>query len=93
MVILSETGRIVETHTGTNEVGMIEEARPFEHSARNYALLKWGSAATQLILYTIFVNVFAAPWGLAASQEVGAVLLAIVAGRQGRVARRGDRGH
>ena len=33
MVILYETGRIpVETHTGTNEFGMIEEARPFEHS-------------------------------------------------------------
>ncbi len=32
MVILYETGRIpVETHTGTNEFGMIEEARPFEH--------------------------------------------------------------
>ena len=29
MVILSETGRIpVETHTGTNEFGMIDEARP-----------------------------------------------------------------
>jgi formate hydrogenlyase subunit 4 len=29
MVILYETGRIpVETHTGTNEFGMIEEARP-----------------------------------------------------------------
>ena len=33
MVILAETGRIpVETHTGTNEFGMIEEARVFEHS-------------------------------------------------------------
>lgn len=29
MVILAETGRIpVQTHTGTNEFGMIEEARP-----------------------------------------------------------------
>ena len=31
MVILSETGRIpAQTHTGTNEFGMIDEARPFE---------------------------------------------------------------
>ena len=46
MVILYETGRIpVETHTGTNEFGMIEEARPFEHSGPYFALLKWGSAA------------------------------------------------
>ena len=54
MVILYETGRIpVETHTGTNEFGMIEEARPFEHSGPYFALLRWGSAAKQLILYTI----------------------------------------
>jgi formate hydrogenlyase subunit 4 len=78
MVILYETGRIpVETHTGTNEFGMIEEARPFEHSGPYFALLKWGSAAKQLILYTIFVNVFAAPWGLASSQQAGAVVLAV----------------
>ena len=80
MVILYETGRIpVETHTGTNEFGMIEEARPFEHSGPYFALLKWGSAMKQLILYTILLNVFVAPWGLAASAQAGAVLLAIVA--------------
>jgi formate hydrogenlyase subunit 4 len=80
MVILYETGRIpVETHTGTNEFGMIEEARPFEHSGPYFALLKWGSAAKQLILYTIFINVFAAPWGLAASQHLGAVIGAMAA--------------
>jgi formate hydrogenlyase subunit 4 len=80
MVILYETGRIpVETHTGTNEFGMIEEARPFEHSGPYFALLRWGSAAKQLILYTIFVNVFAAPWGLASTQQAWAVGVAIAA--------------
>jgi len=80
MVILSETARIpVETHSGTNEFGMIDEARPFEHSGPYLALLKWGSELKQLILYTILANVFLAPWGLASSQHVGSVLLAIVA--------------
>ncbi len=80
MVILYETGRIpVETHSGTNEFGMIEEARPFEHSGPYFALLKWGSAAKQLILYTIFLNVFVAPWGLAATSQLGAVVIAMVA--------------
>ncbi|HUZ38011.1 MAG TPA: NADH-quinone oxidoreductase subunit H [Streptosporangiaceae bacterium] len=80
MVILYETGRIpVETHTGTNEFGMIEEARPFEHSGPYLALLRWGSAAKQLILFTIFMNVFVAPWGLASTQQAGSVLLAIAA--------------
>src|SRR6201996_2622581 len=71
MVILYETGRIpVETHSGTNEFGMIEEARPFEHSGPYFALLKWGSAMKQLILYTILLNVFVAPWGLSATAQV-----------------------
>jgi formate hydrogenlyase subunit 4 len=80
MVILSETGRIpVETHTGTNEFGMIDEARPFEHSGPYFALLKWGSELKQLILYTILANVFLAPWGLASTRQATSVLLAIAA--------------
>src|SRR5580704_14993276 len=80
MVILHETGRIpVETHTGTNEFGMIEEARSFEHSGPYLALLKWGSELKQLILFTILADVFLAPWGLASSQRPAAVVLAIVA--------------
>jgi formate hydrogenlyase subunit 4 len=80
MVILHETGRIpVETHTGTNEFGMIEEARSFEHSGPYLALLKWGSMLKQFILFTILADVFLAPWGLASNQRLGAVLLAIVA--------------
>jgi len=75
MVILHETGRIpVETHTGTNEFGMIEEARSFEHSGPYLALLKWGSMLKQFILFTILADVF-----LASNQRLGAVLLAIVA--------------
>lgn len=80
LVILFETGRIpVETPSGTIELGMIEEARSFEHSGAYLALLKWGSAAKQLVFYTIFLNVFVAPWGLASTTRPGAVLLAIVA--------------
>jgi formate hydrogenlyase subunit 4 len=80
LVILHETGRIpVETHTGTNEFGMIEEARPFEHSGPYFALLKWGSAMKQMILYTLLANVFLAPWGLAATAAAGPVALAILA--------------
>lgn len=79
MVVLNDTGRIpVETHSGTLEFGMIDEARTLEHSGSAMALLKWGSAMKQLILYVLLINVFAAPWGLAGSQRVGSVLLAIV---------------
>ncbi|WP_334172448.1 respiratory chain complex I subunit 1 family protein [Sinomonas sp.] len=80
MVILFETGRIpIETHTGTTELGMIEEARPFEHSGPYLALLRWGSQVKQLVLYVIFLNVFVAPWGLASDTSAGAVAVAVVA--------------
>lgn len=80
MVILYETSRIpVETHTGTTEFGMIEEARFFEHSGPYLAMLKWGSAMKQLILYVLFLNVFVAPWGLADNATLPAVALAIAA--------------
>jgi formate hydrogenlyase subunit 4 len=58
---------------------MIEEARPFEHSGPYFALLKWGSAMKQLILFTILLNVFLVPWGLAATARPTDVGLAIVA--------------
>lgn len=80
MVILYETGRIpVETHTGTNEFGMIEEARSFEHSGPYLALLRWGSTMKQLILFVILINVFVAPWGLASDATLVAVGLAVLA--------------
>jgi len=79
-LVLVDTGRIpVETHSGTLEFGMIDEARTLEHSGPPLALLKWGSAMKQLILYTILINVFVAPWGLAGSGNPAVVVLAIPA--------------
>ena len=78
LVVLSDTGRIpVETHSSTLELGMIDEARTLEYSGPPLALLKWGAAMKQLILYVILINVFTAPWGLAGSRSTGSVILAI----------------
>lgn len=80
LVVLADTGRIpVETHSGTLEFGMVDEGRTLEHSGAPMALLKWGSAMKQLILYTILIDVFIAPWGLANSESAGSVVLAIPA--------------
>jgi formate hydrogenlyase subunit 4 len=80
LVVLVDTGRIpVETHSGTLEFGMIDEARTLEHSGPPLALLRWGSTMKQLILYTILINVFVAPWGLASTGKLSSVLLAVAA--------------
>lgn len=78
LVVLNDTGRIpVEAPSGTIEFGMLDEGRTLEHSGPLFALLRWGSSMKQLVLYVILINVFAAPWGLAGSERVGPVLLAI----------------
>ena len=80
LVVLADTGRVpVETHSGTLEFGMIDEGSTLEHSGAPLALLKWGSAMKQLILYTILIDVFVAPWGLAADRRPISVVLAIPA--------------
>lgn len=80
LVVLVDTGRVpVETHSGTLEFGMIDEARTLEHSGAPLALLKWGSTMKQLILYTILINVFLAPWGLASTGSLSSVVLAVLA--------------
>jgi formate hydrogenlyase subunit 4/hydrogenase-4 membrane subunit HyfE len=78
MLVLSETGRIpVENHGGTLEFGQIEEGRVVEHSGPGLAFLRWGSSVKQLLLFTILMNVLVAPWGMASSGRLGAVLAAI----------------
>ncbi len=80
LVVLADTGRIpVETHSGTLEFGMIDEGRTLEHSGPPLALLQWGSAMKQLILYTILIDVFIAPWGLSATGTPGSVAVAVPA--------------
>ncbi len=74
MLVLNETGRIpVQSHGGTLEFGMIEEARVLEHSGPGLAFLRWGSHVKQLVLYVIFANVLLAPWGLAGSGRLDSV--------------------
>ena len=80
MVILFETARIpVETHTGTTEFGMIETGRSFEHSGPDLAMLHWGSATKQMVLFVILLNVFIAPWGMASTRTLPAIGLAMAA--------------
>jgi formate hydrogenlyase subunit 4/hydrogenase-4 membrane subunit HyfE len=78
MVLLAETGRVpIESHGGTLEFGMIEEARTLEHSGPGLALLRWGSSMKQLILLVIFANVLVLPWGLAPDGRLDHLLEAI----------------
>jgi len=79
LMMIVDTGRIpVESSSSTLEFGMIDEARLFEHSGSAMALLRWGSAMKQFLLYVVFVNVLFFPWGVAGNGEVGTVAVSLV---------------
>ncbi len=79
MMLLVETGRIpIESASSTLEFGMIDEARLYEHSGAWYALLKWGSAMKQFLLFVVFLDVLAVPWGLASDTRPVSVLIAVL---------------
>ena len=78
MLILAEGGRIpVDNPTGHFELAMIDESKSLEYSGRGVALIKWGGQMKLFVLMCVFLNVLLTPWGLAAQENLGAVLLAI----------------
>lgn len=78
MLILAEGGKIpVDNPTGHFELAMIDESKGLEFSARGAALMKWGGQMKFLVLTCIFLNVLVAPWGLASSQPLSDIVVAI----------------
>ncbi len=78
MLILAEDGRIpVDSPSGTFELAMIDRSKSLEYSGRGAALMKWAGEMKLFILIIVFMNVIVIPWGLAQSQDVAAVFMAI----------------
>ncbi len=78
LMLLVDTGRVpIESQGSTLEFGMIDDARLFEHSGPAMALFRWASAMKQFLLFVVFLNVLAVPWGLADTRSAGGVLLAL----------------
>jgi formate hydrogenlyase subunit 4 len=78
MLIIGEGGRIpVDNPSGHFELAMVDESKVLEYSGRGAALMKWGGMMKLLVLILILMNVVVAPWGLAATTDPLAVLLAI----------------
>lgn len=78
ILILAEGGRIpVDNPSGHFELAMIDESKGLEYSGAGAALMKWGGEMKLFVLLCIFLNVLVAPWGLASTTAVSAVLLAV----------------
>ena len=64
ILLTVETEHLPIHSTTHHEIYMIGEARLLEYSGPLLGLLRWSSWMKRAILYTIFVNVLALPWGL-----------------------------
>ncbi|MHB1866150.1 MAG: respiratory chain complex I subunit 1 family protein [Thermoplasmata archaeon] len=64
LLLLAEIGRLPVESEGLMEFGMLEGGRVFEHSGRLLGILRWNGWMKQFLLCSIFLNVFAVPWGM-----------------------------
>ncbi len=63
MLLLFETGKLPTESHGLSEFGMIEQGKGMEYSGPVLAVATWGSWVKNLTLMSVFLNVFAIPWG------------------------------
>jgi len=78
LLLLAETGKLPVESTGLMEFGMLEDGRIFEHSGRLLGINRWNGWLKQFLLYSVFVNVFAFPWGLSGDVSAPGTLWNIV---------------
>jgi len=64
MILIIETGQLpIESHTN-GELGMIDQAMPFEYTGTDLAMYKLGSYMKTFILLSVFLNVYLIPFGV-----------------------------
>lgn len=83
LLILAETGKLPVESSGLMEFGMIDDGRIYEHSGRLLGLFRWNGWLKQFILLSVFVNVFAIPWGMVQAVTLAGALenIALVFGK------------
>ncbi|EQD40067.1 formate hydrogenlyase subunit 4 [mine drainage metagenome] len=78
LLLLAETGKLPVESSGLMEFGMLEDGRTFGHSGRLLGLFRWNGWMKQFLLYSVFVNVFALPWGMSDAVSLPGALENIV---------------
>ena len=79
VIVIVETGRVPVDNPATHlELTMIHEGLVLEHAGRGLALMTWGAATRQLLLFTLVIDLFA-PWGAATALTAPALGLAVLA--------------
>ena len=78
IVLISETGRIPVDNPDTHlELTMIHEATLLDYSGRYLGLMMWAEQIKQLLLLSLFINLFF-PWGIAVHWSVAGLLVSFI---------------
>jgi formate hydrogenlyase subunit 4 len=69
IVLIIETGQLpVESH-GHGELGMIDQAMPFEYTGTDLAMYNWAAYMKTFILMSVFLNVYILPFWVPMEQD------------------------
>lgn len=78
IVLISETGRIPVDNPDTHlELTMIHEGMLLEYSGRYLGLMLWASQIKQILLFSLFINLFF-PWGIAVDGSIPGLILSFL---------------
>ncbi len=81
IILMVETGKLPFDNPSTHlELTMLHEATVLEYSGKSLAIIEWSQAIKQIILLTLFVNIFI-PWGIADSfsgSQIGFGMLSVI---------------
>jgi formate hydrogenlyase subunit 4 len=78
IVLISETGRIPVDNPDTHlELTMIHEGMLLEYSGRYLGLMLWASQIKQLLLFSLFINLFF-PWGIAVDGNIAELIFSFL---------------
>ncbi len=73
IIAICETARIPFDNPATHlELTMVHEAMILEYSGKYLAMIEWGASIKQLLLFTIFIDLFV-PWGIAGALDYAGV--------------------
>ncbi|GAX89841.1 respiratory chain complex I subunit 1 family protein [Effusibacillus lacus] len=78
IVVIAETGRIPVDNPDTHlELTMIHEGMLLEYSGRYLGLMMWAAQIKQLLILSLFINLFF-PWGIAVDWNVSGIFLSFL---------------
>lgn len=78
IVLISETGRIPVDNPDTHlELTMLHEGMLLEYSGRYLGLMMWAEQVKQLLLLSLFINLFF-PWGIAVHGSIAGLFVSFL---------------